>query len=60
MVKYGCDKCGKEFLQKSHYDRHINKKNPCIQENKLTEIINNVVEKKIVELKNKEIGRAHV
>ena len=53
MVKYGCDKCGKEFMQKSHYDRHINKKNPCIQENKLTEIINNVVEKKIVELKNK-------
>jgi 2-polyprenyl-3-methyl-5-hydroxy-6-metoxy-1,4-benzoquinol methylase len=52
MVKYGCNKCGKDFKQKSHYDRHINKKNPCIQENKLAEIINNAVEKKIIELKN--------
>ena len=32
MVKYNCDKCGKEFAQKSHYTQHINKKNPCVYE----------------------------
>lgn len=26
MVKYGCAKCGKEFNQKSHYERHMTKK----------------------------------
>lgn len=26
MVKYSCIKCLKEFLHKSHYDAHINKK----------------------------------
>lgn len=55
MVKYGCTKCGKEFSQKSHYDRHVNKKIPCIQENKLEEIINKVVEKKINELKKDKV-----
>ena len=50
MVKYGCDKCGHEFKQKSHYDRHINKKRECISSNKLEEIINKVVEKKVKEL----------
>ena len=32
MNKYTCEKCGKEFKQKSHHDTHINKKNPCINE----------------------------
>lgn len=27
MSKYTCEKCGKEFHQKSHYTSHINKKN---------------------------------
>jgi len=39
MVKYACEKCGKEFQQKGHYSRHINKKEPCIQESKLNAII---------------------
>ena len=30
MVKYSCEKCGKEFTQKGHYTKHINKKNPCV------------------------------
>jgi DNA (cytosine-5)-methyltransferase 1 len=29
MSKYNCDKCGKVFKQKSHYNAHINKKKSC-------------------------------
>ena len=39
MVKYNCDKCGKEFTQKSHYTKHINKKNPCVYEENIEKII---------------------
>ena len=31
MVNYICDKCGKTFSQKSHYDKHINKKYMCVK-----------------------------
>jgi DNA adenine methylase len=34
MSIYTCEKCGKEFKQKSHYTTHTNKKNPCIIERK--------------------------
>ena len=27
MVFYSCEKCGKQFSQKGHYNKHINKKN---------------------------------
>jgi site-specific DNA-methyltransferase (adenine-specific) len=37
MVKYTCEKCGKVFPQKSLYDRHNNRKNPCDNETKETE-----------------------
>jgi len=47
MVKYNCEKCGKEFLQKGHYTKHTTKKNPCVYESKLTEIIEEVVTKKL-------------
>ena len=30
MGKYVCQDCKTEFNQKSYYDRHINKKNPCV------------------------------
>ena len=26
MVKYSCEKCGKEFSQKGYYTKHLNKK----------------------------------
>jgi adenine-specific DNA-methyltransferase len=39
MVKYTCEKCGREFNQKGHFTRHNSKVNPCIQESKLNEII---------------------
>jgi hypothetical protein len=29
MVKYSCERCGKEFSQKSHYDSHNRRKTPC-------------------------------
>ena len=30
MVKYTCEKCGKEFKQQSRYTTHLNKKKPCV------------------------------
>ena len=33
MVKYHCEKCGKPFTQKGHYNKHIHKKLPCIHTN---------------------------
>jgi DNA adenine methylase len=50
MSKYDCEKCGKEFKQKSHYTTHINKKNPCVVESKIKEIIDNAVKEKLNEI----------
>lgn len=56
MTKYTCEKCGKEFKQKSHYETHLNKVQPCVTEKKVTEVkklrkvvkkLKNVVEEKI-------------
>ena len=54
MVKYSCEKCGKDFSQKGHYTKHMARKNPCIFENKIEEIIEKVVSKKINELINND------
>jgi site-specific DNA-adenine methylase len=51
MGKYTCDKCGKEFNQKSHYTTHLNKKNPCVVESKIKEMIDTAVKEKLVEIK---------
>jgi DNA adenine methylase len=51
MGKYTCEKCGKEFSQKSHYTTHSNKKNPCIIESKIKELITHAVKEKLIELK---------
>jgi adenine-specific DNA-methyltransferase len=50
-----CEKCGKEFQQKGHYTRHINKKAPCIQESKL----NTIIEEKVAQVlgNKKELGQ---
>jgi DNA adenine methylase len=55
MGKYNCEKCGKEFNQKSHYTAHINKKNPCVVESKIKEMIDNAVKEKLIEI-NKTIS----
>ncbi len=47
MVNYSCEKCGKEFSQKGHYTKHLNKKNPCISESKIKEILDKAIEEKL-------------
>jgi len=51
MVKYTCEKCGHEFKQKGHFTRHNTKVNPCIQESKLNEIIDEKVKNAISQKK---------
>ena len=53
MVKYSCERCGKEFSQKSHYDSHNRRKTPC--ENnaaKIKALVDKAVEE---ELNNKKL-----
>ncbi len=56
---YKCPDCQVEFNQKSHYDRHLNKKIPCILKDKpLKDVINDAVSKqvsKIIKEENKNI-----
>ena len=54
MGKYSCEKCGKEFTQKGHYTKHTTKKQPCVFESKIEEMIEKVVAKKMNELINTE------
>ena len=54
MGKYSCEKCAKIFSQKSHYDKHLTRKNPCeIQTDKIKELIDKAVEEKLIELNKK-------
>ena len=48
MPKYTCERCLKEFSQKSHYDKHQNKKKPC-QDNKakIEEVVEKIIDKKL-------------
>ena len=48
MGKYNCPRCGKEFKQKSHFETHKKRKNPC--ENtmeKMKEMVEKAVEERI-------------
>jgi adenine-specific DNA-methyltransferase len=54
MVIYSCEKCGKEFNQKSHYQKHMKKKLPCINESKLKEMITEVVNEKLNEIQKEK------
>ena len=50
MGKYSCEKCAKSFSQKSHYDKHIRRKNPCeIQTDKIKALIDKAVDEKLIE-----------
>ena len=53
MVKYSCEKCGKEFSQKSHYDSHNRRKTPCENNaDKIKQLVYEAVEEKLKELNN--------
>jgi DNA (cytosine-5)-methyltransferase 1 len=47
MGKFSCPKCGKEFAQKSHYDKHLQRKTPCVHEEALQNIIQQVVDMRL-------------
>jgi len=53
MPIYTCGRCLKDFTQKSHYVRHLNRKNPC-KDNKsnLDKIIKMSIRKELSTLKN--------
>ena len=56
MVKYSCERCGKEFSQKSHYDSHNRRKTPCENNaDKIKALVDKAVEEKIQELNNKKL-----
>jgi len=57
MGNYSCEKmCEKPFLKKSHYDKHISRKNPCeIQTDKIKALIDKAVDEKMIELNKKLI-----
>ena len=56
MVKYSCERCGKEFSQKSHYDSHNRRKTPCENNaDKIKALVDNAVEEKLKELNKKLI-----
>ena len=50
MSKISCEKCGKDFNSKSHYTQHQKRKTPCVNENKIKELIEKSVEEKINKL----------
>ncbi len=55
---YTCTDCKIEFDQKSHYDRHLNKKIPCVFKDKpLKEVINEAVASQVSKIikENKNI-----
>jgi DNA (cytosine-5)-methyltransferase 1 len=57
MGKYSCEKCAKTFSQKSHYDKHLSRKNPCeIQTDKIKALIDTAINEKFIELKKKLIS----
>ena len=56
MVKYCCERCGKDFSQKSHYDSHNRRKTPCENNtDKIKAVIDKAVEDKFNELNNKKL-----
>ena len=58
MPKYTCERCLKDFKQKSHYERHHARKTPC-QDNKdkIKEIVNEVVEEKLKEIEDNKVNK---
>ena len=61
MPKYTCKQCLKEFSQKSHYDKHVNKKIPCQNnKSKIEEAVENIIINKKLILNNSENIVTHI
>lgn len=56
MPKYTCERCLKEFSQKSHYDKHQNKKKPC-QDNKgkIEEVVEKLINEGVIVGQGKKV-----
>jgi adenine-specific DNA-methyltransferase len=60
MVKYSCERCGKGFSQKSHYDSHNRRKTSCENNaDKIKALVDKAVEEKLKELNNKNLIIEH-
>ena len=56
MGKYSCERCGKNFSQKSHYDAHKKRKTPCENNaDKIKALVDKAVEEKMNELNEKKL-----
>lgn len=56
MTKYSCERCGKEFSQKSHYDSHKSRKKPCENySNKIQSMVDKKVKETINDLNLKNL-----
>ena len=56
MVKYSCERCGKGFSQKSHYESHNRRKTPCENNSdKIKELVDKAVDEKLKELNDKKL-----
>jgi len=54
MIKHSCERCGKDFSKKSHYDSHNRRKTSCENNyDKIKQSIDKVDEEKLKELNNK-------
>jgi DNA adenine methylase len=58
MPVYTCERCLKEFSQKSHFNKHLERKNPC-QNNKgkIEEVVEKMVNEKIDNTLNKKLNK---
>lgn len=58
MSKYSCERCGKEFYQKSHYDSHKRRKKPCENySNKIQTMVDKKVKETINDLNLKNLKK---
>ena len=58
MVTYKCEQCDKIFHKKSHYEYHINRKNPCTKLQKIDE--QNCTEKHVQKIDEQNCTEKHV
>jgi len=56
MPVYTCERCLKEFSQKSHFNKHLERKNPCQNnKSKIEQVVEKIVNEKIDNTLNKKL-----